>query len=58
MTAGHLYTVAGDGRAGNSGDGGPGATAELNDPQGIAADSTGGVLIADAGNAQIREVSG
>ena len=57
-TAGDIYAIAGDGTAGFSGNGGPAATAELNDPRGIAADSTGGALIADAGNARIREVSG
>jgi hypothetical protein len=32
MTAGDMYTVAGDGSAGFSGDGGPGTQAELDNP--------------------------
>ena len=36
MAAGHIYTVAGDGTAGFSGDGGPAASAELSTAEGAA----------------------
>ena len=39
MTVGHIYTVAGNGTAGFSGDGGPAAAAELNYPSGVAVDA-------------------
>jgi trimeric autotransporter adhesin len=57
MTAGHLYTIAGNGTAGYSGDGGPATSAELNHPKGVAVDAQGNVLINDAGNARIRVVA-
>jgi hypothetical protein len=57
MTAGDIYTVAGTGTAGYSGDGGPAAKAELQTPGGVAVDSAGDLLIADTGNARIRMVA-
>jgi hypothetical protein len=57
MKAGDIYTVAGDGTQGFSGDGGPATTAELYFPQGVAVNQAGGLLIADA-SGRIREVSG
>ena len=53
---GDIYTVAGDGTRGYSGDGGPAASAELNYPTAIATDSSGDLFIADTGNQRIREV--
>ena len=50
MTAGDIYTIAGTSRIGFSGDGGPAARAELNQPDGVAIDGAGNLLIADAGN--------
>jgi hypothetical protein len=58
MTAGDIYTLAGDGDPGFSGDGGPATAAELNGPEGVAADGAGGVLIADTGSWRVREVAG
>jgi hypothetical protein len=58
MTAGDIYTVAGDGTPGMSGDTGPATSAELNEPEGVAADGSGNLLIADSGNFRVRLVSG
>ena len=57
MKAGHIYTIAGDGTAGFSGDGGPATHAELNFPQGVAVDGAGNVLIADRDNVRVRVVA-
>jgi hypothetical protein len=57
MTAGDIYTIAGNGTRGFSGDGGPGAAAELSYPAAVAVDA-GNVLIADFENYRIREVAG
>jgi trimeric autotransporter adhesin len=57
MTAGDIYTVAGDGTAGYSGDGGPATSAEINYPQGVSIDSAGNLLIADTSNQRIRVVA-
>jgi hypothetical protein len=54
MTAGDIYTVAGNGTSGYSGDGGPATSAELRDPFGVAADGVGGLVIADSDNNRIR----
>jgi trimeric autotransporter adhesin len=54
MTAGHLYTVAGNGICGSSGDGGPSLQAELWDPGALATGPVGQVYIADQGNRTIR----
>jgi hypothetical protein len=57
MTAGHIYTIAGDGGNGFSGDGGPGARARLSTPQAVQVDGAGNVLIADALNNRVRAVA-
>jgi hypothetical protein len=57
MTAGDVYTVAGDGAYGFSGDGGPAASAELRNPQGVAVDGAGNLVIADTHNNRIRVVA-
>jgi sugar lactone lactonase YvrE len=53
---GVITTVAGNGTAGFSGDGGPATSATLS-PSGIAADQNGNLFIADTGNNRIRKVS-
>jgi len=58
MTAGHIYTVAGTGLFGFSGDGGPATSAELGSPRDVAADGSGDLLIADLVNDRIRMVNG
>ena len=58
MTADHIYTVAGDGNRGFSGDGGPATGAEVDGPDGVVPDGTGGLLIADTGSGRVRMVAG
>ena len=58
LATGIVTTVAGNGAAGYSGDGGPATLARLNTPQRIAIDSTGSIYIADTGNNRIRRVDG
>jgi trimeric autotransporter adhesin len=55
--SGIISTVAGNGVAGFSGDGGPATDAELNNPLGVSVDSAGNIYIADSSNNRIREVS-
>jgi sugar lactone lactonase YvrE len=57
MTAGHVYTVAGDGTPGFAGDGGRATRAELSLPEAVTADGSG-FVIADFGNNRIRLVTG
>jgi sugar lactone lactonase YvrE len=57
MTAGDIYTVAGDGHFGSAGDGGPATKAELWFPAGVSVDATGNLLIADADNSKVRVVA-
>lgn len=53
---GNIYTFAGNGTAGNSGDGGKATGASLNSPGGLAADSAGNIYIADYENLTVRKV--
>jgi secreted PhoX family phosphatase len=57
MTAGDIYTVAGDGTFGFSGDGGPATSAELSGPDGVAFDGAGNLVIADGDNNRVRVVA-
>jgi hypothetical protein len=57
MTAGDIYTVAGDGTPGFSGDGGPATQAEFKFPSGVGVDGNGNLLIADTDNNRIRVVA-
>jgi hypothetical protein len=55
---GMVTRVAGNGRIGYSGDGGPAALAQLSDSLGgIAVDGAGNLCIADSGNGRLRRVS-
>lgn len=53
---GIIATIAGDGTAGYSGDGGPATRAQLKSPHSIALDDRGSLFIADIGNHRIRRV--
>ncbi len=53
---GIITTVAGNGTAGYSGDGGPAINAKLNSPQGVALDVLGNLYIGDFQNNRIRKV--
>jgi len=54
MKAGDIYTVAGNGGVGVSGDGGPATAAEFFDPRAVVADAAGNLVIADSGNGRLR----
>jgi len=56
MKTGVISTVAGTGTAGFSGDGGPGAKAQLRQPHSIFFDQDGTLLICDIGNHRIRRL--
>jgi uncharacterized protein (TIGR03437 family) len=53
---GTISTVAGNGEAGFSGDGGAAVNAQLNAPSGVAVDAAGNLYIADSFNHSIRKV--
>ncbi len=55
--SGTIETIAGTGAPGFSGDGGPAKAAQLNQPYGLAVDSTGNLYIADLGNARVRRIA-
>lgn len=54
---GRIATLAGDGTAGYTGDGGPAIQAQLDGPYGVLPLSDGSVLIADSGNHVVRRVA-
>jgi sugar lactone lactonase YvrE len=56
VSGGKISTIAGNGINGYSGDGGPGTSAMLNEPFGVAVDSVGNVFISDSFNNVIRKV--
>ena len=59
MTAGDIYTVAGSrpGTMGYCGDSGPATSALLDDPESVAVDSDGDLIIADTDNNRIQMVA-
>ena len=52
-----ITTVAGNGQANFSGDGGLATNAALSNPQGLTFDSAGNMYIADSGNYSVRKVT-
>ncbi|MCX6620760.1 MAG: hypothetical protein NTY38_06715 [Acidobacteria bacterium] len=57
LSQGNITTIAGNGSAAFSGDGGQAANAGLNHPRGMAVDSLGNVYISDVDNRRIRRIS-
>ncbi|MHB1558566.1 MAG: NHL repeat-containing protein [Isosphaeraceae bacterium] len=55
---GIVMPVAGTGRKGSSGDGGPAVSAELDGPHSLAVMKNGDILIADTWNNRVRKVDG
>ena len=55
-STGTITTIAGTGKDGFSGDGGPASQAQLNFPTGVAVNGEGNLYIADVGNHRIRKV--
>lgn len=55
-SSGVISTIAGNGAAGFSGDGGLAVLAELNGPGGVALDASGNIYIVDTENQRIRKV--
>jgi hypothetical protein len=54
---GTVTVFAGTGRPGFSGDGGPATGAQLSDPNGLAFDFAGNLLVCDSGNRRIRRIT-
>jgi sugar lactone lactonase YvrE len=54
--SGIITTVAGTGKAGYGGDGGPAHEAQFSSPHSIALDHRGGLYVADIGNHRIRRI--
>jgi DNA-binding beta-propeller fold protein YncE len=54
---GTITTVAGSGRRGPGGDGGPATSAELDRPHGVAIAADGAILIGDTNNHRVRRVA-
>ena len=57
LSQGNIATIAGNGSAAFSGDGGPATTASLNHPRTLAIDSSGNLYISDVDNLRIRRVT-
>lgn len=57
MAAGRVYSIAGIGVPGYSGDGGPATGAQLDDPGALSVDQAGNVLVADTANSAVRVIA-
>ena len=56
MTAGHIYTVAGTGSCGETGDGGRADSAQLWDPVDVAVGPGGDLLVSDGAGEEILDL--
>ncbi|HYC71001.1 MAG TPA: hypothetical protein VEB66_07340 [Opitutaceae bacterium] len=54
--AGEARTIAGTGRKGFAGDGGPAAAAQINEPNGVIKAADGSIYFCDTGNQRIRRI--
>ena len=54
---GKVARVAGTGKAGFAGDGGPAVSAQLSEPRAVAVQADGGYLVADSANNRIRRIA-
>lgn len=57
LPGGRFKVIAGNGRRGYSGDGGPATDASLDDPGGITVAPDGTIYVADTGNNRVRAIS-
>lgn len=57
LSGGVTTTIAGNGSAAFSGDGGPAVSAQMGTPTGLAVDNAGRLYISDSGNRRVRVVS-
>ena len=57
VSTGIISTLAGNGTAGSTGDGGASTSAKLSYPFGVCLDASGNVYIADNGNSRIRKIT-
>jgi uncharacterized protein (TIGR03437 family) len=57
LSQGNIVTIAGNGSAAFSGDGGPATAASLNHPRTLVIDSSGNVYISDVDNLRVRRVT-
>jgi hypothetical protein len=57
MTAGDIYTIAGDGQPGYSGDGGPATAATFAGTLAVAIDRAGNVAVCDGSNPVVRMIA-
>jgi uncharacterized repeat protein (TIGR01451 family) len=57
ISAGIISTIAGNGYASFSGDGGPASNAQLGSIKGLASDGSGNLFVADSNNGRIRVIS-
>lgn len=56
-TSGTITTIAGNGQSGFAGDNGPATSAQLDEPFGIAVDTSGNIFFTDYGNDRVRKIS-
>lgn len=54
---GNITTIAGNGKAGYSGDGGVATAASLDGPAGLAIDTSGALLVCDSANHRLRRIA-
>lgn len=55
-TSGIISTIAGNGKVGYSGDGGPATAAQVDQPTSVVFDAAGNLYFTDAGNNVVREI--